>query len=261
MTTMTFASIHGAPRRAAARRIYTTAQRFESTSTPPAAAVAVIGNVTDAKRSRDQIGLIATVGIVIALHAAIITIVNQSVETAPIPSKASMLAVDIAPPPPPPPIIKPKPLPQIAAVKPVTRQPSTSVPTVPSVTETPAPSAETVQVAVATPSVPAPAPTLAPAPAPEPVTEPRGYAGYLNNPAPSYPLAAQKHGLQGKVILKIHVLTNGQPDNISVAKSSGYAILDEAAVKAVTAWIFEPAKRGQKPIDGWVNVPINFNLS
>ncbi len=93
------------------------------------------------------------------------------------------------------------------------------------------------------------------------MTEPRGFAGYKNNPAPDYPAQAQDRGMQGQVILKVHVLASGHADNVTVAKSSGFRILDDAAVKAVLAWSFDPAKRGQTPIDGWVKVPLNFKLS
>jgi periplasmic protein TonB len=92
------------------------------------------------------------------------------------------------------------------------------------------------------------------------VTEPRGYAGYLRNPAPDYPLAAQKRGLEGKVTLKVHVLASGQPESVAVATSSGHQILDDAAIKAVQQWAFAPARRGQTPIDGWVHVPLNFRI-
>jgi protein TonB len=254
MIAMTFESVHGAPRRHAARRIHHAAPR--SIATAPIA-VSTASNNADVQRSHDRIALIAGLIAIVALHTLVIAIVRSPAGFVPTPHKATELTIDIAPPPPPPPVIKPKPLPQIAEAKPIVRQPSALEPVVQSVTEPSAPSTETVQVAVtAPPAVPAP-----PVPVVEPVTEPHGYAGYLNNPAPVYPLAAQKHGLQGKVILKIHVLTSGQPDNVSIAKSSGYAILDEAAVKAVSAWMFEPARRGKTPIDGWVNVPINFNLS
>jgi protein TonB len=256
MTAMTFESIHGAPRRAAARRVYRTASRAASVSARPVSITAPRA-VADAKQLRNRIAFIAAVGVVVALHVAIIALVNRPMEVAPISPKVPLLTLDIAPPPPPPPpVIQPKPLPQVAAAKPVARQPAPSVPVVQSIADTTAPSADTVQVAIAAPPLP-----IAPPPAPEPVTEPRGYAGYLNNPEPSYPPAAQKHGLQGKVVLKIHVSASGHPDNVSIAKSSGYDILDAAAVKAVTTWVFEPAKRGQKPIDGWVNVPIDFKLS
>jgi protein TonB len=255
MTTMTFESFPVSPRRTAARRVKRVASSSVTASNQPLAATVKSGG--DNARSRKYPGLVFAVAGVVVLHGAIIAFVNQPMQIAPMPRKAPELVLEIAPPPLPP-VIQPKPLPQVTAVKPAVRQPAPppSVPVVQSVTDTSTPSADTVQVATSPPAPPAPVAAV-----PEPITEPRGYAGYLNNPAPSYPSAAQKRGLQGRVILKIHVLANGQPDNVSVAKSSGYDILDDAAVKAVTAWVFDPAKRGQTPIDGWVNVPINFKLS
>ena len=58
----------------------------------------------------------------------------------------------------------------------------------------------------------------------------------------------------------MHVLASGQPDSVTVAKSSGYQILDEAALKAVMQWAFAPARRGQAAIDGWVQVPLSFKI-
>ena len=159
-----------------------------------------------------------------------------------------------APPPPPKPHAQP---PRTKAVTPVARpQAAPSTPVVASAPEAPA-SIETVQVAQAAPPVAQAAPTPAVV---EKVTEPRGYAGYLHNPAPAYPPAAQKRGLEGRVVLKVHVLPTGQPDSVTVAHSSGHAILDEAALKAVMQWAFEPARRGQTAIDGWVQVPLSFKI-
>lgn len=260
MTSMTFESISHSPRRAAVRRT----QRAVPTPVPaPAVAhpqqVATVRALGSVKKTRSSGGWILAVGLTVALHAIVLTVVNKPMQVAPMPRKLPELAMEIAPPPPPPPVELPKPLPKVVAVKPAPApKPLPSTPVVQNVTPTDTPSADTVQVATAPPPPPAP---VAAAPEPEPVTEPRGYAGYLNNPAPSYPAAAQKRGLQGRVILKIHVLASGQADNVSVAKSSGYDILDDAAIKAVSGWVFDPAKRGQKPIDGWVNVPINFKIS
>jgi protein TonB len=252
MTTMTFESVYASPRRAAARRNRPLPRVVADGN--PSAAIATIRNVSDSKRSRNRIAFIVVIGIMVALHAVIIAVFDRPFVLAPLPAKAPPMTLEIAPPPPPP-VIQPKPLPQVAA-KPVAHQPPPSVPVVQSVAETTEPSADTVQVAVAPP----PAPVVA-TPAPEPITEARGYAGYLNNPAPIYPPEAQKRGLQGRVTLKVHVLANGQVDNVSIFKSTGYDILDAAAIKAVSAWVFEPAKRGQTPVDGFVNVPINFKHS
>jgi len=107
---------------------------------------------------------------------------------------------------------------------------------------------------IAPPAPPAPAPVV------EKVTQPRGSAGYKNNPQAEFPDVAIEHNWEGRVLLKVHVLANGTPDSISVVTSSGHDVLDESAVKTVGRWTFEPAKRGNTPIDGWVTVPINFKL-
>jgi len=267
MTALTFESFSASPRRSAVRRNLLVAPSVSSlvdrNKQPAAAVVASIKPVRGIRKEQKKTVLVGAVVLTLGAHVALIAALHRPMEITPLVRKAPAMAMEIAPPPPPPPpVIQPKLLPQVAAVKPVARQAPPSVPVVRQVTEDSAPSADTVQVATATAQAPAPV-AAAPAPVaePEPVTEPKGYAGYLNNPAPTYPAAAQKRGLQGRVVLKVHVLASGQPDNISVTKSSGFDILDEAAVKAVTAWVFDPAKRGQKSIDGWVNVPINFKIS
>lgn len=108
--------------------------------------------------------------------------------------------------------------------------------------------------------VQADAPVIPAPPVEEKVTEPRSGADYLNNPAPVYPEVAMDRGWEGKVLMKVHVLANGKPDNIAVVNSSGKEVLDDEAVRTVKKWSFVPAMRGTTPIDGWVTVPISFNL-
>jgi len=96
--------------------------------------------------------------------------------------------------------------------------------------------------------------------APEPVTEPSFGAAYLRNPPPNYPAVAQQRGWQGTVLLKVHVLASGRPDQVGLVSSSGHDSLDDAAIEAVTNWRFAPARRGDQAIDGWVQVPIAFKL-
>ncbi len=94
----------------------------------------------------------------------------------------------------------------------------------------------------------------------EKITQPRGAAGYKNNPPPEYPEAAADRGWEGRVLMKVHVSADGQPTSVQVTKSSGHDVLDDEAVRTVKKWAFAPAKRGSTPIDGWVTVPITFNL-
>ncbi|RQS61564.1 energy transducer TonB [Burkholderia sp. Bp8963] len=155
------------------------------------------------------------------------------------------------------PVTPPKPLPQARhAPKPRSvptpaQAPSASVP----------PPAARPSAAPAESAAPAPAaPAAATAPATQKTTLPDGNADYLHNPAPDYPATAQDYGWQGRVVLHVHVRADGSPDSIEVRRSSGHRVLDDAAVAAVRHWSFVPAKRGDTPVDGWVDVPLNFQL-
>ena len=64
----------------------------------------------------------------------------------------------------------------------------------------------------------------------------------LRSPKAPYPEAARQAGIEGTVILKIQILENGRSGQVSVYKSSGSDLLDQAAVAAVTNWRFIPAK-------------------
>ena len=62
-------------------------------------------------------------------------------------------------------------------------------------------------------------------------------------------------------MLRVHVLANGRPSQIQLQTSSGREVLDQAAIKAVQKWAFVPSMQGDKAIDGWVSVPIDFKLN
>jgi TonB family protein len=83
---------------------------------------------------------------------------------------------------------------------------------------------------------------------------------YIENPKPAYPLEARQEGYHGKVLLKVEVLTNGRVGNVEVEKSSGYEVLDQAALEAIKTWRFIPAKRGKVPMRSWINILITFQL-
>ena len=83
---------------------------------------------------------------------------------------------------------------------------------------------------------------------------------YRINPAPRYPRAARRRGYQGTVVLSVFVDENGRVANLWVFTSSGYRLLDNAAVKDVRKWTFEPGMKGDKKVAMWVKVPIRFEL-
>lgn len=82
-----------------------------------------------------------------------------------------------------------------------------------------------------------------------------------NGPPPTYPKMAVARGIEGTVMLRIHVDASGKPMEVSVEHSSGSHILDEAALRFVKAhWSFVPAQSGGQAIDAWGLVPIQYVL-
>ena len=106
-----------------------------------------------------------------------------------------------------------------------------------------------------------PAPTMETPPSPVQLdAEPDHRADYLNNPKPPYPMLAQRMGYQGKVVLNVEVLGEGRAGEIKLHSSSGYDILDKAALQTVKTWKFAPARRFGQPVTQWFLVPIKFSL-
>lgn len=80
---------------------------------------------------------------------------------------------------------------------------------------------------------------------------------------PVYPDRARREGWEGNVRIRFQVLTNGKTDNISVETSSGFALLDEAAVDAIRQWQFIPAKNRHtnQAVSCWTYVTLVFQLN
>jgi periplasmic protein TonB len=83
---------------------------------------------------------------------------------------------------------------------------------------------------------------------------------YLKNPAPRYPEEARQAKQEGVVVLVARVAPSGTADAVSVKASSGYSLLDDAALKAVQKWKFKPAKVGKMPVASQVEIPVRFQL-
>ncbi|MDX2227198.1 MAG: energy transducer TonB [Verrucomicrobiae bacterium] len=85
-------------------------------------------------------------------------------------------------------------------------------------------------------------------------------ADYLRNPAPRYPEEARANRWEGVVMLLVGVSAQGRVDSISVESSSGHAVLDAAALKAVREYRFRPAEVMGVPVPCTLKVPIRFKL-
>jgi periplasmic protein TonB len=86
-------------------------------------------------------------------------------------------------------------------------------------------------------------------------------AGVINGTKPDYPLTARKQGIEGKVMLRVTVGTDGRITSVIVVQSSGHAMLDKAARDGVARWRFSPARRATGAIASVVDVPIEFKLN
>lgn len=84
---------------------------------------------------------------------------------------------------------------------------------------------------------------------------------YGINPLPKYPLLAREKGYEGTVYLRVLVRVDGRVERLAVDRSSGYEILDRAAVDSVKEWAFFPAKKGGKSVQSWVLLPVKFALN
>lgn len=80
------------------------------------------------------------------------------------------------------------------------------------------------------------------------------------NIRPDYPKGARQRGEQGDVVLEIRVNAEGLVDAVKVAASSGFAELDEAAVKAAKAAKFSPARSGHAPVASTARLKLSFKL-
>lgn len=85
-------------------------------------------------------------------------------------------------------------------------------------------------------------------------------ARYARTVTPRYPRKARRAGWEGTAILKVLVDADGVPGRVIVDRTSGFDILDSAAVKAVEDWSFHPARRGADAERSWVRVPVAFKL-
>ena len=127
-----------------------------------------------------------------------------------------------------------------------------------------------VQIALSVPTVPTPptvdiqppaAPPAPPVPSAPPVSSmvKVGDIGtqMISAKPPRYPIEARRKHEQGTVVLSVTLGVDGRVTLVSIARSSGFASLDEAARNAVRAWRWAPTIRNGQPVmvQGVVEIP------
>lgn len=77
---------------------------------------------------------------------------------------------------------------------------------------------------------------------------------------PHYPRLARRRGQEGTVWLRAQVDSTGKALAIEIDRSSGFEILDKAALKAVRSWRFLPALQDGQAQASYVKIPVKFQL-
>lgn len=86
-------------------------------------------------------------------------------------------------------------------------------------------------------------------------------AAYRTTTKPDYPERARREGKEGRVLLQVLVDEEGHSKKVEIDTSSGSDVLDQAARDAIKKWRFAPARQGDKAVESWVKIPIDFRLS
>jgi TonB family protein len=83
---------------------------------------------------------------------------------------------------------------------------------------------------------------------------------FIYKPRLEYPEPARIFEYQGTAYIKAFIGTDGSVLSIAVEKTSGYAILDSAAVSYIAKCIFTPALQQGKPVSVWIGQTITYKL-
>ena len=77
---------------------------------------------------------------------------------------------------------------------------------------------------------------------------------------PTYPGRAVELDQQGEALVRVRLDPDGTAAEIVLWRSSGFGLLDRAALAAVRGWHFLPAQRNGHPVAAWVEIPVRFHL-
>ncbi len=73
-----------------------------------------------------------------------------------------------------------------------------------------------------------------------------------------YPAHLWRDGVEGEVLLKIHVTEAGSVDSVQLQRTSGHATLDSVALEGARRLVFHPAREGEQAVAVWAQLPVRF---
>ncbi len=76
---------------------------------------------------------------------------------------------------------------------------------------------------------------------------------------PDYPPDLRAQGIEGTVVLEVDIDATGNVVDVRIKRPTGLAF-DQAAMKAVRASKYNPARRGSESVAIRVTIPVKFRL-
>jgi protein TonB len=98
----------------------------------------------------------------------------------------------------------------------------------------------------------------APESVPQVVTETA--AEEFHNPAPDYPSAARRRGIEGVVVVEIEILADGTCGDAKVVQDADFRGFGESALSAVRSWKYRPATRDGVAVSSTQRVRFVFRI-
>ena len=83
---------------------------------------------------------------------------------------------------------------------------------------------------------------------------------YRANPLTGFPDAARSQRQHGIVTLRVKVSAAGRAESVELETSSGYPLLDDAALAVVRGWGFEPARNMSGPLASVLILPVRVSV-
>jgi TonB family protein len=75
-----------------------------------------------------------------------------------------------------------------------------------------------------------------------------------------YTFLAKRNNIQGRVVIRFIIDTEGNVLDPQVTESEPEGVFDKIALDAISKCRFKPAIKGGKPVDCIVNLPIKFRI-
>ncbi len=85
-------------------------------------------------------------------------------------------------------------------------------------------------------------------------------AEHAHCPVAPHPPALRERGIEGRVVLRVHVDALGRAGQAQVVDGSGWRLFDAAALASALDCRFVPARRDGQPVDSWVEFTVRFAL-